>query len=334
MDVKKPMVFAVKHADENVRAKSRSGGFFTALSDYVLENNGIIYGCVMNDDLEAIHIRTTDKNGRDLMRGSKYVQSNIGDIYKDVKNELINGKIVLFTGTSCQIAGLKCYVKYEYENLLCMDIVCHGVPSPIVFREYITWMEKKYKSKVIKVNFRNKKNFGWREHIETIEFNNGNTVNSKVFRDLFYKHNILRPSCYECPYKSIMHPGDITIADYWGIEKVVPQFDDNKGVSLVLVNNDKGVKFFEKVKKDLVWEETDIEHCMQPPLEAPFKRPLDRGAFWKDFHTKKFEYIARKYTQNYGFSNKIKKKIFFVKCKVSNVVKKLIKRGFYDKGNT
>lgn len=137
--------------------------------------------------------------------------------------------------------------------------------------------------------------FGWHDHVETLCFENGKSTSSRVFKELFYGHTVLRPSCYECPYKSVIHPGDITIADYWGIEKAAPEFDDNKGVSLVLVNNEAGEKIFEKVKKRLIWKQTKLEDSMQPPLKAPFPKPDNREQFWSDFENKSFEYVAKKY---------------------------------------
>lgn len=134
---------------------------------------------------------------------------------------------------------------------------------------------------------------------------NGSKVSSGVFKNLFYGHNILRPCCYECPFKSIMHPGDITIADYWGIEKAAPEFDDNKGVSLVLVNNEKGMSAFEAIKETIMWKKTRIEDSMQPPLKAPFPKPVAREQFWWDLKNKSFDYVARKYGKT-GIINKFK----------------------------
>ena len=249
MNWKQPKVFAVKHKDESTRAASRSGGIFTALSDQVLSNGGVVYGCVLTDKFDAVHIRADNEEDRNRMRGSKYIQSKLGDTFKSVRADLDAQKSVLFSGTSCQVAGLKKYLGKEYKNLLCVDIVCHGVPSPKVWKEYLYWQEKKHKSKIVKVDFRNKKDYGWRAHKETLICENGKSVDSTVFTTLFYGHGILRPSCYECPYKSVMHPGDITIADYWGIEKAAPEFDDNKGVSLVLVNSEMGALILNSVKK-------------------------------------------------------------------------------------
>ena len=285
------LVFAVKHKDESIRAYSRSGGIFTALSDNFL-NGGVVYGCVLDNKFNAHHVRVEDNDGRDAMRGSKYIQSKIGDCFRLVKKDLEEGRKVLFSGTSCQVAGLHCFLQKDYPNLLCVDIVCHGVPSPTVWHKYLDWISQG--KKVTGVDFRNKKDFGWAAHIETIRMGD-DKVDSEVFKNLFYGHNVLRPSCYECPYKSIHHPGDITIADYWGIDKAAPGFNDNKGVSLVLVNSDKGQEYFEKVKNDVEWQETRIEDSMQPPLKAPFPRPKERDVFWKEFKTKDFSYIAKKY---------------------------------------
>lgn len=315
MNWNKPEVFAVQNKDEKVRALSRSGGIFTALSDYVLEQDGVVYGCVLTEDFEAVHVRADSTHVRDRMRGSKYIQSRMNDTYKNVKYDLEAGRKVLFSGTSCQVAGLKGYLRREYENLLCIDIVCHGVPSPKVWKTYLAWQEKKSRSKVKKVDFRNKKDFGWRDHIETLCLENGKIVNSKVFTTLFYGHSILRPCCYECPYKSVVHPGDITIADYWGIEKAAPEFDDNKGVSLVLINNENGNEVFDAIKDRMKWQETRLEDSMQPPLIAPFPEPMNRRKFWNDFANRDFNYIVKKYGSE-GIKNRIKNTLRRIKRKL------------------
>lgn len=315
MKLEKPEVFAAQHKDENVRAVSRSGGIFTALSDYALEQNGIVYGCVLTKDFEAVHVRADSKCERDRMRGSKYIQSKMNDTYRNVKHDLEVGRTVLFSGTSCQVAGLKGYLGKNYGNFLCIDIVCHGVPSPKVWKAYLAWQEEKNQSKVKTIDFRNKKDFGWREHIETLCLENGKTINSKVFTTLFYGHSVLRPCCYECPYKSVMHPGDITIADYWGIEKAAPEFDDNKGVSLVLINNKKGKEVFDAIKDQMRWKETRLEDSMQPPLIAPFPEPDNRKNFWSDFKNRHFDYIVKKYG-GAGIKNRLKKTIRKIKRKL------------------
>lgn len=294
-------VYAVKHKDEQIRADSRSGGIFTAISDQFL-NGGVVYGCVLDDKFDAYHMRTEERTGRDKMRGSKYIQSHMRDCFKEVKKDLDAGKHVLFSGTSCQVAGLYLFLQKEYTNLLCTDIVCHGVPSKKVWHEYLDWISKG--KEIVNVNFRNKVDFGWTGHIETITVGTKN-INSEVFKNIFYGHNAIRPSCYECPFKSIHHPGDITIADYWGIDNAAPGFSDNKGVSLVLLNTEKGQFFFENAKENVIWQETRIENSMQSPFEGPYKSPITRDYFWSDFAKNDFAYIAKKYG-DYTFKYRLK----------------------------
>lgn len=316
----RPGVYAVKHKDESVRAVSRSGGIFTALSDLILESGGVIYGCVLSKDFEAIHVKADSVELRNLMRGSKYIQSELGDTYKSIKRDLDAGRDVFFSGTSCQVAGLRSFLSRDYENLICTDIVCHGAPSKKVWLQYLKWQEKRNGKKVVAVDFRDKENFGWRAYIETLIMDDGNKVSSEVFKNLFYGHTVLRPSCYECPYKDVMHPGDITIADYWGIEKAAPEFDDDKGVSLVLVNNDKGESLFEKCKGKMIWKATKIEDSMQPPLKAPFPNPKNRESFWNDFQKENFEIVARRYG-GYGCINSVKKHVRGLIRRIAKIIK-------------
>ena len=242
-------VYAVKHKDSEVINNSRSGGAFTAISDLFLEE-GFIYGCILNDEFKVVHIGTSESVIRDKMRGSKYVQSDLNNSFREIKELLNKDKKVMFSGTSCQVAGLRKYLQKDYSNLLCVDIVCHGVPSPKVWKSYMSSFKG-----VKSVDFRNKNKYGWRDNVETISLED-KQVDSKVWTNIFYSGHALRPSCYECPFKQYEHPGDITIADYWGIENAAPEFDDNKGVSLVLVNSKKGSESFELCKESIVWKET------------------------------------------------------------------------------
>ena len=307
----KPITYAVKHKDFDTRMASRSGGIFTALSDGTLKQGGVVYGCVLNESFTAIHVRAETVEYRNLMRGSKYIQSEMGDVYQAVKSDLESGKQVLFSGTSCQIAGLRGFLGWDYDNLFCVDIVCHGVPSPLVWHDYLKWQEEKNGSKVKTVDFRNKKDFGWKTHIETLYLENGQQVDSTVYTTLFYGHSILRPCCYQCPYKDVIHPGSVTIADYWGIDKAAPGFNDNMGVSLVLINDDKGIREFDMVRDELEIIETRIEDSMQPPLRAPYDKPQNRQDVWDDYYTRSFEAEVKKYG-GYGIAAKIKRKIRWV----------------------
>lgn len=307
-----PITYAVKHAD-NERSKSQSGGMFAALSDEILDRNGVIYGCIFNEKFEAVHVRTDNKTGRDAMRYSKYVQSKMNLVFKEVVEDLIAGRVVLFSGTSCQIAGLRRFVDVKLGNnnkiaLYTVDIVCHGVPSPLVWKDYLEWEQKRSKSNIKHVTCRNKRKYGWESHVTSLEFANKKIVNSRVFPKIFYGHNVLRPSCYRCPYKSVIHPGDITIADYWGIDKVLPGFKDDKGVSLVLINNLTGLSFFEMCKDKLTCQQTKVEDSIQKPLVKPYDPPRDRNLFWQDYLKQDFGYIAKKYG-GYSCYNDIKWKV-------------------------
>lgn len=291
-------VFAAKHKDLQIRRASRSGGVFTAISDMILAQGGIVYGCVMKDVSHAVHIRATNREQRDQMRGSKYIQSDLGNTFLMVRTDLEDGKSVLFSGTGCQVSALKQFLGKPYENLVCMDLVCHGVPSQKVWNQYLRWLEKKHK-KVVAVDFRNKKDFGWAGHVETITLRNGDReykVHSRIFKILFSEHYILRPSCHACPNKSVERPGDLTIADFWGIDKAVPGFNDNQGVSLVLVNTESGSALFSEAVKELDIEEVTLQQGMQPSLKQPFQMPDERDAFWETFHRKGFSDVIKRYT--------------------------------------
>ena len=163
----KPLAFAVKHKNIEERMESRSGGIFTAVSDIILEQNGVVYGCALDENLQAVHIRAETTEERNRMRGSKYLQSRMGNNFHGVKDDLEQGRKVLFTGTFCQVAGLKSFLMKPYENLYCMDIICHAVPSPLIYRRYLQWQEERY-GKINEIDFRNKNDFGWHSHIETL----------------------------------------------------------------------------------------------------------------------------------------------------------------------
>lgn len=321
-----PLVYAVKNKNLRSRLKSRSGGFFVVLSDYILEQNGIVYGCILNEDMQVIHTRADDKRTRNMMQGSKYVQSNLNDTFKKVLNDLKNDKKVLFSGTSCQVSGLLAFIPPKYKDkLLTIDIVCHGVPSPKVFEDYIKWSEKKYKSKCHQIDFRNKIDFGWDSHIETIKLASGRKVNSKIYTRLFYSHLTMRPSCYQCPYKSIYHKSNITIADYWGIEKAAHKFDDNKGVSLVLLNDKIGEEYFKECRSNMELRKTRIENSLQTPLLRPFNEPINRVKFWSDYRIMEFDEITKKYAKN-GINNQVYNLLSFMKDYIKYIFLKIKKR--------
>ncbi|MBQ2932574.1 MAG: Coenzyme F420 hydrogenase/dehydrogenase, beta subunit C-terminal domain [Clostridia bacterium] len=298
---KVPLVYAVKHKNEDVRFKSTSGGVFTALSDSILGKGGVVYGVAFDENFVAVHKRATTREQRDEFMGSKYVQSFLGSTFSGVKNDLESGRTVLFTGTPCQCDGLMSYLKkkkVDCGKLYVVDIVCHGVPSPLMWKEHIESCEKKRKAKIEEYLCRSKIN-GWHTHTELIVYDNEKkdctSALSQKQKILFYSHKILRPACHRCRYTSIYRCSDITMADFWGIENSMPEFDDNKGVSLVLVSSDKGEKLFEEIKEQIVFEKSHIEDCLQPQLKEPSKPAAKRTKFWEDYRKRGYWYIATRY---------------------------------------
>lgn len=277
--------------------KSRSGAAFAICSDWILENDGVVYGAVLTPQMKVTHIRATNQTDRDLMRGSKYAQSNIEGLFADVLNDA-EEKLVLFSGTACQVDAVNTYFKMKYgnvENLYTMDIICHGVPSPLMFHEYITYLENKEKKKVTAFIFRDKK-FGWDSHIETYRF--GDEENkSTLYRKLFYESFTLRPSCHNCHYASLDRVADITIADAWNIQNVYPEFDYKKGVSLCIAKTDKGEHLLEHIKAKSIWKLAKIQEFMQPNMQKPTAPNIERAAFWENYHRKGFKYVLNKYAK-------------------------------------
>ncbi len=309
-----PDIYAVKHKDDDVRMNSRSGGFFTALSDFVLDRGGVVYGCILTDTFEAVHIRADSRKVRDAMRGSKYVQSRMQDVFAEVKKDLQDDqRWVLFTGTPCQVSGLKGFLHGDYERLILADILCHGVASPKVWRQYLAWQEEKHGA-CTGVDFRDKKDFGWADHVETLRFGD-QSVHSQVFTFIYYGHWALRPCCYQCPFRSLHREGDVSMADYWEIDRAYPGFNDNKGVSLVFINRDKGAKIFDAVKEDLEWKQTRLEDSTRPSMLHPFPEPKDRSLFWKDFLHGSFGKVVRKYT-GHGLLSRLSRKVDRVRLKI------------------
>lgn len=266
-----PLVYAVRHKNTHEIETSRSGGAFIAISDYILENGGVIYGAGYTDHFRVIHKRATTKEERNEFKGSKYVQSDMNTVFRQVKKDLNAGVTVLFSGTPCQTSGLKSYIgKRLCEQLILVDIICHGVPSPYIWRDYLNYIEKKYNKKIVEVNFRDKSRIGWSGHIESFRFNDGEKKEFHIYTDLFYKHIILRPSCKKCFYANTQRPSDFTIGDFWGWEKTNAEFNkDNKGCSLLFCNTQKAELIFEQIKNNIYYIPSKIELCLQKNLQHP-----------------------------------------------------------------
>ncbi len=310
--------FAAYNKNESVRIQSSSGGVFTILAEEVIEQGGVVFGARFNDDWEVIHDFTETKEGLAAFRGSKYVQSNVGDSFSNVKSFLEFGRKVLFSGTPCQVAGLKKYLRKDYPNLLTVDFICHGVPSPMVWRKYLNEIcdarqgVKKIQfrslakrlisgrdglldaaaSKCIKsISFRDK-TFGWKKYSFVLNFSEANaeeknsvsnSTRSEYFYDnaymqAFLSNLSLRPSCYDCPAKSGKSSSDLTLGDFWGIEKLLPQFDDDKGCGVAILYTNYTYFKIEHMNIDRVVYDEILKG--NPCLATSVSSPLNRNLFF------------------------------------------------------
>lgn len=259
-------VYAVATKNENILKKSASGGVFATIARFVIEDGGVAVGACMDSNFNIFHTVVDNINEIEKLQGSKYVQSNIDSVYKNVKVYLDNGTKVLFSGTPCQVMGLHGYLGREYENLLTVDLICHGVPSNKMFKDYLKLLESEKKGKIEQFCFRDK-SIGW-------GINGSAVVDGKTIKVLesessylyfFGKSKIYRDSCYNCRYANTDRVGDITLGDFWGIEKQHPDYigknklNVTKGISVVIVSSEKGRKILEKVSPDVQLRESSIE---------------------------------------------------------------------------
>lgn len=292
-----PAVYAVRHKDLKEIETSRSGAAFIAVSDYVLDNGGVVYGAGYTDNFRVVHKRAVTKCQRDEFKGSKYVQSDLREIFRQVKKDLQDNKTVLFSGTPCQTAGLDSYIgKRLRDNLILVDIVCHGVPGAYIWNDYMSFIEKKEKSKIISASFRDKSHGGWSSHFESFGLESGEVIYSSEYASLFLSDIMLRHSCYSCPYANLRRPSDITLGDFWGWQKTDAYINaDNKGVSLVLLNTQKGKDVFGKVKADIDYVLSDTERCLQPNLRRPSAKNKSRDRFEYEYSNHGFDFVFKKY---------------------------------------
>ena len=285
----KPIVaYAAKNKNDQIRLISSSGGIFTLLAEKTINNNGVVFGAKFNNKWDVIHDYTEKLDGIGAFRGSKYVQSQIGDNYKKAQKFLQEGREVLFSGTPCQIAGLHRFLNKAYHNLITIDIICHGVPSPMVWQKYI---QQYHQKQITDISFRDKTN-GWKNYEFVIASAQHTIIREKrannVFMNLFLSDLCLRPSCSNCPAKNGSSHSDITIADFWGVEHEIPIFDDDKGCNLVLINSIKGADIFNSL--DCKKVETNFENAIKynTSYNKSVNEPKYRTYFFKNFHKKGF----------------------------------------------
>lgn len=291
-------VLAARHKDSEILSQSQSGGAFSAMAEQVLNDGGFVYGAAFDESFMVRHIRVDSIEGLAVLRGSKYVQSDLRDIYGQIIGDLRNGFEVMFVGTPCQVAGLKSYIpKALQENLLTVDFICHGVPSPSVWKDYLDYMSRQ--GTIVKANFRDKSVAGWKEHKETFIYNNGKKNVADSFRVLFYKNIMLRHSCSVCPHNIMNHKSDVTIADFWGVDEIVPQMDGPEGTSMVICNTSEGQELIRKARSVMTTEpavlDFDFMSRRNPNLVRPARIDKDRMAFENEFARGGFIRVARRW---------------------------------------
>lgn len=291
-------IYAAKNRDLQIRMVSSSGGVFSALARYIEQEDGVIYGAAFDEEHNVVHTRAT---GNQWVRfcESKYVQSDLNISFQNVRADLESGKLVLFSGTPCQIDGLKAFLtqsRVALDNLLMVDIVCHGTPSPTIWREWLNW--KMDGQAVGQIHFRDKKEVGWHKSTLTLESEGGSVIskepqNKGVFWKLFFNHFILKPACGVCPFANFQRIGDFTLGDYWGVEHHHPEMDDDRGTSLVMINSVKAEKVWEKIKDQFEFIEIEKEACLQPNLQSPSQHNPQRDVFWMQFRKHGFQYASK-----------------------------------------
>lgn len=264
-----PIAFACYNKDELIRKKSSSGGIFSLLAQVVIENNGVVFGAKFDENFNVIHDYVLNVDEVAAFRGAKYVQSTIGNTYKDAKEFLDNGKIVLYSGTPCQISGLKRYLRKDYDNLFCVDLICHGVPSHKVWSKYKNYLSDG--KQIESISFRDKK-YGWKSYSVKFKFKDGSEKLIKGSEDKYIRGFIgdiyLRPSCHDCKFKTLNRESDITLADFWGINNVLEEMDDDKGTSLIFVNSEKGQRLLENISESIIKKSVDINEAVKYNLSA------------------------------------------------------------------
>lgn len=337
-----PMNTYVAHTLNTDIMKSASGGVFASLAKSIIEQGGIVYGVSMekvSEELIPMHIGVEKQEDLIKLQGSKYVQSIIGDAYQQVKKQIQQGRKVLFSGTPCQVAGLKAYLgDGDNDNLLLIDIICHGVPSVALFQSYIKELEKKVNGKIRDFSFRDKTS-GWGLVGKVYFFDTKNQEKSKLvyaressYYQLFLKGDIYRENCYSCKYASSSRPGDITLGDYWGIEQEHPnylvanggEFDETKGISCMIINTQKGKEFVERVSGGLRLGISSFERASRKngqlcrPTEVSSRRQMILDMYLKGGYQEVDKWFMRK--------NLFKMPLFFVLDRMPVSIKKKIRR--------
>lgn len=299
--LKSPKVYAAWNTDKAVRLDSTSGGIFSALAETMFELNGYVAGAIYLKDHSVSHIVTNDRRKLDEIRGSKYLQSYTGNLFTDIKRLLDAGEKVLVCAAPCQIKALYSVLGHDYANLITCDFICRGVNSPKVFLKYINMLEQQYGARATRIKFKNKA-YGWHRFATRVDFANGKTYIKDRYHDFFMlgyltTNSFVRPSCYACRFKDMPRRADITLADFWGIEKIQPELDDDCGTSLVLLNSERGIDFFKSAGNKVFSKEFTMQDTAagNPALVKSLEFKPGRDHFFNDLDIMSFAELAQKY---------------------------------------
>lgn len=291
-----PLAYSLRIREELQLSRSQSGGAFYGIAKYVIENGGVVYGAAFNFEWKVCHQRANTIDDLEKQRMSKYVQSDMRGVFPMVKNDLKQGRVVLYTGTACQVAGLKSYIPPKmHNNLICVDIICHGVPSPQIWADYIDYLQKRYRSRIVKACFRDKR-YGWHGARETFKFENGKEVTRRTSNRMYFAGLSMRESCASCKFTNLKRVSDLTIGDYWGLPKNSPYEQDNKGVSLLLINSDIGLKILKNIECSFFINKLTTKDWLQPQLQYPSKMSYQYENFVRDYISRGFLFVGRKYS--------------------------------------
>lgn len=323
-------VFAARRLDDDALARSSSGGIASLVAEWVLSRHGIVYGAVMDCDMTVKHRRIDSIEYVDSLRGSKYVQSDLSLVYASIKEDCESGRIVALIGTPCQIYGIKQFVNKKYDNLILIDLICHGVPSPELFENYIQWKSNKLgKDRIIEYRFRDKQLYGW-DTVYKLSTTSG-VETAEATKDPYYFSFIYaqtyRESCYNCRFANLDRIGDVTLGDFWGVEEEHPEYCNKTdlGISAVICNTKKGKKLLEDIADNVTLIKTTIEKVARrnPNLIKAVERPDIRSSFYKQVHDKGFKWADKsmKSDKRY-YTEMIKRKISkSIKLKIKKLLK-------------
>lgn len=312
--------------------KSSSGGIFSVVAEYVLNNGGVVVGAELTENMKVRHVIVDNVRELNKLCGSKYAQSNTSNIYKSVKELLQQGRFVFFTGTPCQVSALKLFLRRPFENLLTADLICHGVPSPLMFNMIVEYLEKKYKGKVMDYQFRSKKLTGWSRVSACTMLINGKIKHiyynemMRAFFQAFLDGHVLRMDCYQCPFTRTERAGDFTMADFWSLMSTNPKFPrQHRGVSMILVNTEKGQSILDACLDKIYMEPSDLDVILAGynyQLKHPTELTSERGTIF-DFLQKYPEDFVNKYLR--GDISSDKRNFYFAAFKEQ--IKKILRYG-------